>query len=252
MRVIKILLFLILTIIFNCSYADNSVELKKQFKQLFLNGKMEPWKKLVDSLQNIPLTETENEVLLYSEYGLIGYLIGKGEKKQAKIELEKFKNHIADRLSLKPHDATLHAFKAASVGFSIWLQPWKAVYMGSENKSAVDNALLYHKAEPMPLFEWANSLYFRPAFVGGNKPKSVELFKRVLEIYKHSDHENWMYYNVYAWLGQVYARQGEKEVARQFYLEILKEAPGFNWVKNDLLPDLDREHKKFLFLELDF
>jgi len=245
---------LVFTILFFTlsSNADNAEQLKCRFQQLFLIGKMDPWKELVDSLRNEKLTVAEDEVLFYGEYGLIGYLIGKGEKKAARIELEKFETHIAEQLVMTPKNATLFAFKASSVGFNIWLQPLKAIYLGPSNKSAVDFAILYHKDEPMPIFEWANSLYFRPSFAGGNKKKATELFERTLEIYRKKDHCQWMYLNVYTWIGQVYARAGDKEKARKVYLSILNEYPNYNWVKTELLPDLDREKKRFSFLELNF
>ncbi len=47
-----------------------------------------------------------------------------------------------------------------------------------------------------------------------------------------------MYYNVGAWLGQVYAKQGEKLKAEKILLQLLKDAPDFKWVKDDLLPAL--------------
>jgi tetratricopeptide (TPR) repeat protein len=235
----------------NTLNATNVEQLKCRFQQLFLVGEMKPWKELVDSLRNETLLPDEDEVLLYGEYGLIGYLIGKGEKKAARIELEKYEKHIAGQLKLYPKSSTLYAFKAASIGFNIWLQPMKAIYLGPSNKGAVDFAVMYHKNEPMPLFEWANSLYFRPSFAGGNKKKATELFNRSLEIYRKNDHCQWMYLNVYTWLGQVYARKGDKETARKIYQSILEEYPNYNWVKLELLPDLEKEKKRFSFLELN-
>lgn len=242
---------------FAFSFPRNAVaqdidKLKLRFQQLYLRGEMEPWKKLVDSLRSAKITEAEDDQLLYGEYGLTGYLIGNDEKKLARKELDLFLKHVDSRLAKQPKNASLWAFKAATVGYAIGLQPYKAIYLGSDNKDAVDKAIMYHKNEPMPLYEWANSLYFRPAFVGGDKKKAAELFERTLEIFRKTETNHWMYLNVYAWLGQVYARQGDKEKARELYLQILAEYPDYAWVKNELLPDLDSDKKRFRFLELDF
>ncbi|NLU37420.1 MAG: tetratricopeptide repeat protein [Bacteroidales bacterium] len=232
--------------------AQDVDSLKLRFQHLYLRGEMGPWKNLVDSLRAAKISEAEDDQLLYGEYGLTGYLIGKDEKALARKELDLFLEHVDSRLAKQPKNATLWAFKAATVGYAIGLQPFKAIYLGGDNKDAVDNAIKYHKNEPMPLYELANSLYFRPSFVGGDKKRAAELFEKSLEIYRKTDPNHWMYLNVYAWLGQVYARQGDKEKARKLYLQILAEYPDYVWVKNELLPDLDSDKKQFRFLELEF
>jgi tetratricopeptide (TPR) repeat protein len=248
MKVFSLFLFLFITV---SLHASNTEQLKCRFQQMYIQGKMDKWKNLVDSLRKVQLTREEDEVLLFAEYGLIGYLIGIEDKKNGRIELAKFENHIDEGLKKQPQNGTFFAFKAASVGYHIWLQPYKAVYLGTYNQDAIDKALLYRRNDPLPLIESANALYFRPIFAGGNKKKAVDLYQKALEILRQTDHCQWMYLHIYTWLGQYYAHKGDKATARKLYNEILKEYPNYSWVKNELLPELDTEKKRFLFLDIE-
>ncbi|MBN1926553.1 MAG: tetratricopeptide repeat protein [Prolixibacteraceae bacterium] len=225
--------------------------LKKRFQDIFLTGEIHEWKGIIDSLRSVPLSEEKDDVLLYAEYGIIGYYLGYGEKQSAREQLAIYKEHVEQRLEENPRDATALAFRAAYIGFSIWINPLKALYLGGESQYYVEESLKYNNNEPMPLFELGNTLFFRPRLFGGNKEKAIELYKEVTEIYKNEDPYNWMYYHLRTWLGQVYARMGEKEKAREIYKDILKDVPDYKWVKNELLPDLDSEKKRFSIINLE-
>jgi tetratricopeptide (TPR) repeat protein len=248
MKAFLLIIFLFITVFVQ---ASNAEQLKCRFQQMYIHGEMNSWKVLVDSMRKTKITADENEVLLFAEYGLIGYLIGIEDKKSGRSELEKFEKHIDEGLKKQPQNASFYALKAASVGYRIWLQPYKAVYLGTDNQKAIDKALLYRKNEPLPLIESANALYFRPIFAGGDKKKAVNLYKQALEIYKKSDHCQWLYLHIYTWLGQYYAHKGDKTTARNLYNDILKEYPNYNWVKNELLPELEADKKRFLFLDIE-
>jgi tetratricopeptide (TPR) repeat protein len=95
----------------------------------------------------------------------------------------------------------------------------------------------------LPLVEQANSLYFRPYILGGDKVASVRYYERAFAYYKQSDRNHWMYYNVGAWLGQVYIKQSQYNKAEVLLTQLLHEAPDFKWVKDELLPLLLREKR---------
>jgi tetratricopeptide (TPR) repeat protein len=215
---------------------QNSYELQCCFKELFIRGDMRTWKTVVDSLRRCKLDDASEMVLLQAEYGLIGNLIGTDQDAAAKTEINRFEKHLQRMLKQQPANATLHAYRAALVGFQINFQIWRAPILGPDNGRWVDSANKWRKNEPLPLVEKGNSLYFRPAFVGGNKKEAIKLYEKAFEIYSDDKACNWMYYSIGTWLGQAYVKQGNKTKAEQIYLKLLETAPDYLWVKNELLP----------------
>ena len=217
---------------------SNTAQLNQKFVIYFLSGDMTGWKQTVDSLRQTRLDAATELVLLYGEYGLIGNYLGAKQMELAEAELPFFEARIDKALKRQPNDATLHAFSAALIAYKIALQPWKAPFYSRSHSENLRKAIQFGGNLGLPLVEQGNSLYFRPSLFGGDKQASVAFYERAFEYYRHRERQHWMYYNVGAWLAQVYVRQGNKRKAEMLYLQLLKEAPGFKWVKDDLLPAL--------------
>ncbi|MDG5799943.1 hypothetical protein QA597_06170 [Marinilabiliaceae bacterium ANBcel2] len=237
-KAIKLVLFIVMLIVGEVSSADNIRELNNKFKVYFLAGDIPAWKEAVDSLRNAPLNKDSERVLLYAEYGLIGNYIGAKRKSEARVELPFFETRLEKALSRYPNDGELYAFLAASVAYNIALQPLSAPFLSSTHTNNIQKALELSPDMGLPLVEQANSLYFRPALVGGDKEKSIEVYEKAFNFYHNNKPGHWMYYNVGAWLGQVYANQGYEQKAEAIYEYLLVTAPDFLWVKDELLPQL--------------
>lgn len=234
----------VLLLLSSTAMAQNANRLNCRFQELFLKGDMVAWKHVVDSLRKRPLDKESQLVLLHAEYGLIGNLLGKNHDREAKKEMELFEKRLESAMKQTPESGTLYALSAGFIGFKIALQVWKAPIFGKENGARVKKAVELGANEALPWVELGNSLYFRPAFVGGNKPEAIKHYEKAFSIYKKQGGCNWMYYNIGAWLAQTYANQGNKAKAETLYLQLLSEAPDFDWVRNELLPDLRKGKTK--------
>jgi tetratricopeptide (TPR) repeat protein len=217
----------------------NSVStLNQKFVDFYLNGDMVGWKQTIDSLRRVQLDAATERVLLFAEYGLIGNNIGRGSEAEAKAEIAYFEARIERALARRPNDGELYALSAALVAYRIALQPWRAPFLGHSHTENLEKAVRLSPSKGLTLVEQANSLFFRPSFVGGNKQQAIDAYERAFEYYKKYQHDHWMYYNVGAWLAQAYAEYGDKTRAEKLYLQLLQEAPNFSWVKDELLPEL--------------
>lgn len=221
-------------------FAFGKKGLNCRFEKLLLAGDMDTWAEVVDSLQKLDLSDGDDFILLYAEYGLTAYLLANERDDEGKEVLDKFIDHVDGLLREEADNADYHAFKAASYGFEIALSPWKAPFYSLRHHNRVEKAIALRKHEILPFIEKANSLYFRPSFVGGNKSKALEYYLKGNELLKLDRNCNWVYYNNSAWLAQVYTKLGQAEKARKIYLRLLDEAPDFHFVKNELLPQLER------------
>ncbi len=234
----RLLLFLITITLPIKVLGGDANSLNKRFTGLYLNGNMVEWKRIVDSLRVHKLDNDKELVLLYAEYGLIGNYIGTKEMDKAAKEISVFEGRLLSVLERKPNDGEIYAFMAAMVAFKIAVNPWKAPFLSWSHYDYLNKALIFESQSCLPIVEQANSLYFRPSIFGGDKSQSVKYYEKAFEFYRNSETRHWMYYNVGAWLGQVYAKQGEKLKAEKILLQLLKDAPDFKWVKDDLLPAL--------------
>jgi tetratricopeptide (TPR) repeat protein len=86
--------------------------------------------------------------------------------------------------------------------------------------------------------------FFTPAQWGGGPEAALEQLNRA-EAYFKSDRPgkgmpDWGRAETYAWLGIVHQKLGHKEESRRAYQEALRLEPGFVWVKEALLPGLEK------------
>jgi tetratricopeptide (TPR) repeat protein len=202
---------------------------------------MQSWELLVDSLQKRKLSKPNEDVLLYAEYALTGYFFTQDDKKSAAKMMEKYEAHLERMMEKYPNTANYHAFKAALYGFKIGFSPWKAPFYSYYHQREVDKAMELRKTEALPLIEQGNSYYFRPSFVGGNKQKALLSYDAAFKINSLRNPEcNWVFFNNGAWLGQVYTKLGYPDKARKVYQHILSVNPNFQYVKDELLPQLEK------------
>lgn len=241
MKFLGTLKFLVALLVASMFSVDSKAEdLSCRFEKFFLKGDMVKWERLVDSLQKVKIEEKDEETLLYAEYGLIGYQLANKQKEKAEIQVLRFEKHLNRMLQKEPHNANFLAFDAALVGFKIALQPWKAPIYGSQSKAKIEKAMKYRKNEIMPITEMANAYYFRPNVVGGDKQKAMELYEKAFSLHGEKGTCNWRYYSNGAWLGQVYTKLGDTKKAKDLYLKLLAKAPDFQFVKDELLPQLEQ------------
>ncbi|MGQ1946746.1 hypothetical protein ACT3CD_06545 [Geofilum sp. OHC36d9] len=233
----KLLLSFVLFIFsFPVNAASLAAQLDHEFVVLFLKSDMVSWKMLVDSLRKETLDDASQRVLLFAEYGLIGNYLGEERNAEAGIELAFFEQHISRTLKMRPQDGELYAFYAASVAFRIFLNPFEALFLSRRHAYYLQMANQLSPQKGLPQVEQANSFYFRPTWMGGDKGKAVIAYESAFEYYTTHEKNHWMYFYVGAWLGNVYRMNGEIDKARRLFELLLREAPDFKWVKEDLLP----------------
>ena len=91
--------------------------------------------------------------------------------------------------------------------------------------------------------------FFTPPMWGGGPDAALTLLTKAEELFK-SDHPgkgmpDWGRAETYAWLGVVHQKLGHVEESRRAYQEALRLEPGFVWVKNGLLPGLEKRIQPF-------
>lgn len=242
---------LVLILFYISTSAQNYTELDQKFTAMLLEGDEVGWAKLVHSLQGEELNAHDSETLLLAEYGLIGFYIANEYYQKAEVEITKFESHLAVINSIIPLNAEHLTLDAAIEGFKIVIDPKKVVFLAAQNKNKISKALEINPNSPITIFEQANAFFFRPVKYGGDQEKAIQLYEKAFLLLQNEEQHNWVYYNVGAWLGQVYIEIDKLGKARNICEVLLADAPEYLFVKDILYPNIkqsefDKKWEAFL------
>ncbi len=144
--------------------------------------------------------------------------------------------------------AESHALRWSLLGQSI-TDAGSAMAVLSTMQSELAQALRLGKDNPRVWLLQGQSALFTPAQWGGGAGAALEHLIKAESLFK-TDHPakgmpDWGRAEVYAWLGIVHQKLGHADESRKAYQEALRIEPGYVWVKEGLLPGLERGVQPF-------
>lgn len=174
-------------------------------------------------------------------YRKASYLVTTGrDTKAAKAMFEEAEQALArSAASLKwPETAAL---QSAVVGQLIGIGGALAgMRLGGKATRLGDEALAAGPDNPRVWMLRGVSDLFRPKIFGGSPEKAEASLKRALTLFATDTPVApapwWGHAETYAWLGQVYVKQGRVEEAKAAYAKALELQPGNAWILELLLP----------------
>lgn len=87
----------------------------------------------------------------------------------------------------------------------------------------------------------SSNLFYTPPAFGGGLQQAIQGFQAAAPGFEAKGTENnWPYLQCLAMLGQAQQADGQREAARATYQKALATAPGFRWVRDELLPALEQ------------
>ncbi|MCU0379025.1 MAG: tetratricopeptide repeat protein [Bacteroidales bacterium] len=208
----------------------------------FIKGDMNVWKNAMPGLQ-MSYFKTMDPchlfTLIEARYGYIGYLIGIGNKNDAKPVVDSFEIDLEALSAFPQYEAETEAFRVALLGFRMGLNPARAMVLGPKALKQLDTAMAVGSNNAAVWIEKANSEANMPSFAGGSKTKAVESYKEALRLFEadtNLSRYSWRYLNTLVLLGKTYEKLDDYGGAREAYLKALKREPSFTWVRDELLP----------------
>jgi tetratricopeptide (TPR) repeat protein len=176
-----------------------------------------------------------------AEYGLVGSRLAAGGEGLSD-SVKQLQARVEALLKRRPDWAGAHALLGALYGMRVHLSPSTTLYFGPKSVNHIDRAIELDPRCAGAWMEKGNTKYHAPAIFGGNKAKAVECYSQAVSLYRAdavNGAKNWMYLYALAWLGLAQEANGDFEAALGSYRDALRVAPGFNWIKSDLLPSLE-------------
>jgi len=215
----------------------------------YITGDMQAWAKGMAELQERFNREPGSCVmyaLAEARYGYAGYLLGTGDRDAARTLIDAFEKDI-ERLAAYPeYRAETEAFRISLLGFRMALNPARAVTLGPKALKQLQIAMDAGSKSASVWIEKANSEAHMPAFAGGSKEKAAASFREAIRLFEADARLsgcNWRYLNTMVLLGQLLEKMEDFTGAHDAYQRALRREPGFRWVRDELLPAVEKKIK---------
>lgn len=213
----------------------------KKIYDTYIQGRMDNWVPVMQQMEAAnPASLEEKLELLNYYYGYTGYMVGIKKAKEAVPYIEKGEKLIEQILRVSPDNASALAYKGSFLGFKIANSKIKAVTLGPEAMKAINKAYQIDPSNIQALADKGNMLYYAPSVFGGDKKLSLQFFEKGISIMesKRQTKENWFYLYLLVSLARRQEENGMRDQALATYRKILRIEPGFQWVRDELYPDL--------------
>lgn len=210
--------------------------------QAYVGGDIEKWKRAMDSI-GAARPETTHEImeLINYQYGYIAWCVGAKRSDEARKYLVRSAGLMTKLPDQKPVLSMVHAYKAAFAGFEIGLAPYKAPLLGYESLKFARSAIRLDSTNAFGYMQLGHIAFYTPRLMGGSKTEAMQYYLDALRLFESqpgSIQQNWNYLNLLITLIGACQDAGQYEQARTYCLKALGVEPEFDWVKNQLYPQI--------------
>lgn len=218
---------------------------KHRIYDAYVSGNRAQWIQVVNEMEHSTEPKTLSWKLELAEYyyGMIGYFIGMKKNDQAAPILAKGNALIDGVLKDHPNNATALAYKGSMTAFKISLNRYKVMVLGRESLKWMEKSLASDPENVQALFDRGNAYVHAPVLFGGDPAQGILLFRKAMALLekRNQTSENWLYLHLLVTTADACKRSGQPEKARPYYERALQVEPRFRFIKETLLPALDKK-----------
>lgn len=212
----------------------------------YVSGKVTDWGELLPAMEKSFQANGSDHLLLEiarTHYGLVAFLINNDRENESEVYLKQGLAEVEQLLTRNPSNAEALALKASFTAFRIAISPYLGPFLGPRSLGYIDEAMKLDGKNPYVLIDKANAKQFTPGIFGGDLDEAVGYYKQSIAAFERMDPSEcrWVYLNALANLGTCYEKLGQYVNAEATYRKALAVAPNFDWVKNFLLPKLQKK-----------
>jgi hypothetical protein len=170
-------------------------------------------------------------------------LIGDDSRKERKRLLKEAQRGLEERIEEAPGDAETHALRGTVIGERI-RGFFGGMFLGPKASKSLERAYELDPENPRIALQRGVGYFHTPKAFGGGLEKAEGELRRARELFRSEPLEkqwpNWGRIDVLGWLGQALAGVGKQDEARAHYEEALAIEPTHTWIREELLPALER------------
>ncbi len=213
--------------------------------EAYLSGNMDDWKDVMFDLNRQYIQQQSYDVLyglILTQYGYTGYLIGLDKFEEAKTYIEKGESNADRLLKSEKYKSEAYAMLGAFTAFKIAIDKTKAYKLGFKSLKYINQAYELDAMNPAALIEKGNTKYYMPPFLGGGYDEAANYYQKAAHAIEKNKNEscNWLYLSSLTWAAKSYQEDKQYQKADKTYRNILKKAPDFKWVRDELYPEFKK------------
>lgn len=157
-------------------------------------------------------------------------------------------DHLETATDLDPKMADAWALLTSCYGQKMSLQPMKFKSLSSKSEEAMKTAKKLAPKNPRVWLIDGRGDYFTPEMYGGDKERGLKKMKKAArladqETVEDSLQPNWGHAEAYAWIGFAHMNADQTKQARKAFETALDINPEYGFVKDYLLPQLEKKSK---------
>ena len=182
-----------------------------------------------------------------ADYRIADYLLAASEENKgaASEHLKATVEHLQKATEINPQAAEAYVLLSSAYGRQIGLNPIKGMVLGRRAQKALKKAAQLAPDNPRVVLCTAIRDFNTPGMFGGSTEKGLQGFQHAAELFAREEPPDpiypvWGHSRTYAWLGLAHQDRGELALARAAFAKALAINPDFSWVKNVLLPELEK------------
>jgi hypothetical protein len=239
-RVIIFLMIIVCTLELNASY-------RSEIYRAYVNNRMELWKNVIDRMNAVPDKSDEFILELVNyQYGYIGYCLGYDKKNEAKKYLVLAQKNIDLLEKRKFRLSSVTAYNSAFCGYRMGLNILSVPYNGFRSIEYAKKAMELDSENYLGYVQYGNIHFYMPKSLGGSKKEGLSYYiksREILEKDAGNTKENWNYLALLLVIGQSHYYLNDYASAKAVYENILSLEPGFEYVRDELYPQLLKKMK---------
>jgi tetratricopeptide (TPR) repeat protein len=171
---------------------------------------------------------------------------GRFKEKDLDPFFEKAEALFKSSLAQQPIAETF-ALLSSVIGQQIGSNPLRGMTMGPRSNSAMEDAVASAPDNPRVWLLRGIGARFTPRLFGGGNERAEEYLRRAIALFEHDQVKPpapaWGRDEAWVWLGQIFEENKQWEPARRAYEQALQYEPRNSWVREELLPNLDKRKR---------
>ena len=206
----------------------------------YLHNDLGMWEEALTAAQSI--TDEEERLLTRAEFqlGRAYAAMAVDDEDVRDVAMDELDDALDALWEVNDRNGTAHGIYSGLLGLKIARTPLTGMIHGSRASKYASKAVRLAPDDPAALYHAAANLYYTPEQWGGDSDQALAYLQQAIELYGSGQAANWRYLNTLALLGQVQARLGQPDRARATYRTALDAQPEFGYVRNVLLPKLNK------------